>query len=115
MGAPHRKGSATQVLVVMVTAATQKEAVKIGKVVVRARLAACVNIIPVVQSIYQWKGKVVKSQEVLLLFKSTGVRYAALEKAIKAIHTYDTPEIIALPVKQGLAQYIEWVREETNS
>jgi len=115
MGGHLRKGSAAQILVIMVTAANQKEAVRIGKGVVKAKLAACVNIIPVIQSIYRWKGKVVKSQEVLLIFKSTKARYGALEKAIKAIHTYDTPEIIALPVREGMAQYIGWVCSETNS
>jgi len=115
MGTPSRKESAAQILVIMVTAANQKEALKIGKGVVRAKLAACVNIIPAVQSIYRWKGKVVKSQEVLLILKSTKARYDALEKAIKATHTYDTPEIIALPVKEGMAQYMGWVRSETNS
>ena len=115
MGAPLRKEPATQILVIMVTVANQKEAVKIGKVVVKARLAACVNIIPAIQSIYRWNGKILKSQEVLLIFKSTKARYAVLEKAIKAIHTYDTPEIIALPVKEGMPQYIRWVCSETNS
>jgi periplasmic divalent cation tolerance protein len=115
MGAALLKKSAAQILIIMVTAANQKEAVTIGKGVVNAKLAACVNIIPVIQSIYRWKGKVVKSKEVLLIFKSTKARYGALEKAIKAIHTYDTPEIIALPVKEGMPQYIEWVCSETNS
>jgi len=115
MGTPSRKESAAQILVIMVTAANQKEAVRIGKGVVKAQLAACVNIIPAVQSIYRWKGKIVKSQEVLLIFKSTKARYGELEKAVKAIHTYDTPEIIALPVKKGIAQYIGWVCRETNS
>ena len=114
MGAPLRKEPATQILVIMVTVANQKEAVKIGKVVVKARLAACVNIIPAIQSIYRWNGKILKSQEVLLIFKSTKARYAVLEKAIKAIHTYDTPEIIALPVEEGIPQYIRWVCSETN-
>lgn len=115
MGAPLGKEPATQILVIMVTAANQKEAVKIGRKVVRARLAACVNIIPAIQSIYRWKGKILKSQEVLLIFKSTKARYAVLEKTIKAIHTYDTPEIIALPVNSGIPQYIRWVCSETNS
>ena len=115
MGAPLRKEPATQILVIMVTVANQKEAVKIGTVVVKARLAACVNIIPAIQSIYRWKGKILKSQEFLLIFKSTKARYVLLEKSIKAIHTYDTPEIIALPVEKGIPQYIRWVCSETNS
>jgi periplasmic divalent cation tolerance protein len=82
---------------------------------VNAKLAACANIISGVQSIYRWKGKVVKGEEVLLILKSTKPRYRALEKAIKAIHTYKTPEIIALPVKEGLDQYIGWVQSETHS
>jgi periplasmic divalent cation tolerance protein len=115
MGALLMKESAAPILVIMVTVGNQKEARRIGKRMVDAKLAACANIIPAIESIYRWKGKVEKSQEVLLIFKSTRVRYAALEKAIKAIHTYDTPEIIALPVKKGLAQYIGWVCGETNS
>ena len=82
---------------------------------VNAKLAACANIIPGVQSIYRWKGKVVKAQEVLLILKSTKPRYPALEKAIKAMHAYEIPEIIALPVKEGLDKYIGWVRSETHS
>ena len=70
---------------------------------------------PRIQSIYRWKGKVVKAQEVLLILKSTKPRYRALEKAIKAMHTYETPEIIALPVQEGLDRYIGWVRSETHS
>ncbi|MBU6435202.1 MAG: divalent-cation tolerance protein CutA [Nitrospirae bacterium] len=102
-------------LVVLVTAVNQEEAVRIGKEMVNAKLAACANIIPGVKSIYRWKGKVVKAQEVLLILKSSKPRYRALEKAIKAVHTYEIPEIIALPVMEGLAQYIGWVRSETHS
>jgi periplasmic divalent cation tolerance protein len=109
------KKSSRQVLVILVTAVNQEEAVKIGKEMVNAKLAACANIIPGIQSIYCWKGKVVKAQEALLILKSTKSRYHALEKAIKAMHTYETPEIIALPVKEGLDQYIGWVRSETRS
>jgi len=82
---------------------------------VNAKLAACANIISEIQSIYRWKGKVVKTKEVLLMLKSTKPRYRELEKSIKAIHTYETPEIIALPVKEGFGQYIEWVHSETHS
>ena len=109
------KKSSGKILVVLVTAVNQEEAVRIGKEMVNAKLAACANIIPGVKSIYRWKGKVVKAQEVLLILKSSKPRYRALEKAIKAVHTYEIPEIIALPVMEGLAQYIGWVRSETHS
>jgi periplasmic divalent cation tolerance protein len=95
--------------------ANQEEAARIGEGVVNAKLAACANVIPGIQSIYRWKGKVVKSQEVMLILKSTKARYSALEKTIKAMHTYETPEIIALPVKEGLDRYLRWVRAETHS
>ena len=107
--------SVGHVLVILVTTANKEEAVRIGKEMVDAKLAACANIILGVQSIYRWKGKVVKAQEALLILKSTRPRYRALEKAIKAMHTYETPEILALPVKVGLDQYIGWVRSETHN
>jgi periplasmic divalent cation tolerance protein len=99
----------------LVTVENQKEAIKIGKGMVNAKLAACANIIPRIQSVYQWKGKVVKGQEVLLILKSTKNRYRALERAIKTMHTYEIPEIIALPVEEGLDQYIKWVQCETHN
>jgi len=114
MVAPLLKKSAGQVLVVLVTTGNQEEAIRIAKEMVDAKLAACANIIPGIQSIYRWKGKIVKAQETLLILKSAQPRYRALEKAIKAMHTYETPEIIALPVKKGLDQYIGWVRSETH-
>ena len=115
MVAPPMKKSAGQVFVILVTVANQEEAVRIGEGVVNAKLAACVNVIPGIQSIYRWKGKVVKSQEALLILKSTKPRYFELEKMIRAMHTYETPEIIALPVKEGLDRYLGWVRSETHS
>jgi periplasmic divalent cation tolerance protein len=114
MAAIPRKKSAEQVLIIFVTVESQSEAVRIGEGMVNAKLAACANIIPGVQSVYKWKGKVVRAQEVLLILKSTKSRYAALEKTIKSMHTYETPEIIALPVKEGLDQYLAWVRNETH-
>jgi periplasmic divalent cation tolerance protein len=115
MAASLIKKSAEQVLVILVTVVNQKEAVRISNGVVKAKLAACANIIPGIQSIYNWKGKVVKAQEVLLILKSTKLRYSSLEKTIKAMHTYETPEIIALPVKEGLDRYLGWVRKGTHS
>lgn len=115
MIAPLMKKSAGQVLVILVTVVNQKEAVRIGEEMVNAKLAACASVVPGIQSIYRWKGKVAKAQEVLLILKSTKPRYRALENAIKALHTYEVPEIIALQVKEGLDRYIGWVRSETHS
>lgn len=109
------KKSASQVLVVFVTAKNRKEAVKIGEEMVHTKLAACVNIIPGIHSIYRWDRKIAKAQEVFLVLKSTKSRYRALEKAIKTMHTYEIPEIIALPVMEGLDKYLEWVRSETTA
>jgi periplasmic divalent cation tolerance protein len=107
------KKVSSKVLIILVTTASQKEAVRIGEEMVNAKLAACANIIPRVQSIYRWNGKTVKSGETLLILKSTDLRYQALEKAIKAMHSYETPEIMAVPIREGLDQYMEWVRSET--
>ena len=115
MVAPLMKKSAGQVLVILVTVVNQEEAVRIGEQLVNAKLAACASVVPGIQSIYRWKGKVTKAREVLLILKSTKPRYRALEKAIKALHTYEIPEIIALQVKEGLDRYIGWVRSETHS
>lgn len=115
VGAPLMKKSPGQILVVLVAVGNKKEAVRIGEGMVNAHLAACANVITGIQSIYHWKGKVVKAKEVLLILKSTRLRYRALEKAIKMKHTYKTPEIIALPVKEGCWQYIGWVCDETHT
>jgi periplasmic divalent cation tolerance protein len=114
VGSLMRK-STGQVLVILVTMKNRKEAVKIGEEMVESKLAACANIIPGIQSIYRWKRKVTKAREVLLILKSTKPRYHALEKAIKNMHTYEIPEIIAVPVTEGLDKYIEWVHRETHS
>jgi|CXWL01.1.fsa_nt_gi periplasmic divalent cation tolerance protein len=108
------KNVPTKVLIVLVTTASQKEAVRIGEKMVSSRLAACANVIPGIKSIYRWNRKIVKSGETLLMLKSTELRYQALEKAIKAMHSYETPEIVALEVRAGFDQYMGWVRGETH-
>ena len=113
-GASPMKNVSTKVLIVLVTTASQKEAVRIGEKMVNDRLAACANVIPGIKSIYRWNGKIVKSGETLLMLKSTESRYQALEKAIKTMHSYETPEIMALEIKTGLDQYMRWVRDETH-
>lgn len=102
------------VVVVMVTAASQDEAVKIADEVVRCRLAACASTIPTVRSTYWWEGKMMNEQESLLLIKTTSDKFNSLEETIRKIHSYKVPEIIAIPVSHGLLPYLEWVHRETS-
>ncbi len=102
------------VVVVMVTAASQDEAVKIADQVVRSRLAACASMIPSVRSTYWWEGNMTTDQESLLLIKTTSDKFSHLEAAIREIHSYKVPEIIAIPVSHGTLPYLEWVRRETH-
>jgi periplasmic divalent cation tolerance protein len=100
----------TDKIVVLVTAGSAKEARRIGQALVEKRLAACVSLLQVsVQSIYRWKGKVETAKEVLMLIKSSRGRFKKLEEAIKAIHGYDLPEIIALPIESGSREYLAWL------
>ena len=85
----------------------------IALAVVEAKLAACVNILPRVQSIYRWQGKVESASEIALFIKSTAAAYPALEAQIRALHPYEVPEIIALDITQGLPAYLNWLAEQT--
>jgi periplasmic divalent cation tolerance protein len=101
------------VLIVFVTAANGEEAAKISEIVVKAHLAACASTIPSVSSIYWWQGKLAKDQEAMVILKTTVLRYPQLEKAIREVHSYKVPEILAVPVIEGSAEYLRWVKEET--
>ena len=107
------KGSSSRVLLVLVTTSNRREAMQIAQEAVRKNLAACGNIIPSVTSIFRWKGKIEKSREALLIMKTSGRRYAALQELVRSMHSYEVPEVIALTVEQGLHQYLEWVLDET--
>ena len=107
------KKSAGKVLIVLVMASSRKEAERIGQAVVKEKLAACVNILSAVTSIFRWQGKVQRSREALLILKTTERRYPALERLIRSMHSYEVPEIIAVKVEKGLSQYTAWVEQET--
>ncbi|SRR6266567_2858673 len=96
-------------IVVLMTAATNEEATRIAELLVNKKLAACVQILPEMQSIYVWKGEVQREKEVLLLAKSTRANFADLEREVRAIHSYETPEIIALPITAGSEPYLKWL------
>ena len=85
----------------------------IALALVEEKLAACVNLLPRIQSVYRWQGAVESASEIPLLIKSTASRYPALEAAIRARHPYDVPEIIALPITRGLPEYLNWIDVET--
>lgn len=91
----------------------QASAEKLAAVLIEKRLAACVNVQSPCTSVYRWQGKVETATEVPVFIKTTREHYPALEKAIKAHHPYELPEIIAVPLVAGLPAYLEWVRTET--
>jgi periplasmic divalent cation tolerance protein len=99
----------TEALVVLTTVANADEGERLANLIVESELAACVQILPPIISIYRWEGKLEKSSEILLLIKTTRAAYPALEKLIKEKHSYQTPEIISLPVETGLKVYLDWL------
>jgi periplasmic divalent cation tolerance protein len=101
------------VLLVHITASSRAEAEAIARTLVEEKLAACANLIPGVTSIYTWEGKTCESEEVLLEVKTTRDRIDALIPRVKDLHSYDVPEIVAVPVEAGLPAYLDWVRDST--
>jgi periplasmic divalent cation tolerance protein len=105
---------AAEVLLVLTNCPDDGTAGRIATALVENRLAACVNELPPVESTYRWQGKVEQAVEVPLLIKCTRERYPALEEAIRQLHPYTVPEIVAVPVAAGFAPYLRWVAEETS-
>jgi periplasmic divalent cation tolerance protein len=95
------------------TADSGPAAERIATELVNRRLAGCVQIVGPIQSVYRWKGAVERAEEWLLLIKTAAERYAAVEAAIREIHSYEQPEIIATPITAGSAGYLAWLREQT--
>ena len=99
-------------IVVLVTCGSLEEGKRIGRALVEARLAACVNVLETpIESIYRWKGKIDTATEFLLLIKSSRERFAALQDAVKRLHSYAIPEIIALPIEKGSRDYLAWLTD----
>jgi periplasmic divalent cation tolerance protein len=103
----------THELIVFVTTSTRDEAAAIAEALVSDRLAACVNIIPVIESVYRWEGKVTRDSEALMIIKTTDERYAELERRVRQLHSYSTPEVVALRIERGSEQYLNWLRDST--
>lgn len=94
---------------ILCTCPSAEVAENLARHLVEKRLVACVNILPGVRSVYLWQGEIETAQEQLLLIKSAQSQYAAIESAIKTLHPYQVPEIIALPIEQGSAEYLQWI------
>jgi periplasmic divalent cation tolerance protein len=102
----------TEKIVVLSTCGSEEEAVRIAKRLVEGRIAACVNLIPRIRSIYRWEGKVEDATEWMLLIKTSRERYDALCTVLEASHSYELPEVLALPVIAGSANYLAWLDSE---
>lgn len=101
----------TTVMVVLITVDKKELADKIAETLVTEKLAACVNILPQIESVYMWEGKLCRESELLLIAKTDLACYLRLEAKVKELHTYTTPEIISLPITQGSVNYLRWVRD----
>jgi periplasmic divalent cation tolerance protein len=94
---------------ILTTCPNVRSARRIARVLVEERLAACVNILPIAQSIYRWRGQVETAREFLLIIKSRGRDFPVIEKRLRRLHPYELPEIIAVPVADGYARYLSWI------
>jgi periplasmic divalent cation tolerance protein len=102
--------SPTTARIVLTTVASAGEASRIGRVLVSERLAACVTVIPSVESIYEWQGKTEVATETLMLLKTDAARIPALELRLHELHSYETPEFLVLPVEAGSVSYLNWMQ-----
>ncbi len=102
-------------VVVMVTTPNRATSLRLAKLLVGKKLAACVNIVPGLTSLFRWKGKVERAREELLVIKTAAPRYPALEKAVRGAHPYETCEILALPVDRGNPAYLRWIEQSLGS
>lgn len=105
---------ADRACIVLVTAPSADVAAQLARTLVEERLAACGNIVPGVRSIYRWQGEVQDESEVLLLLKTVPARVPALTARVVALHPYDVPEVVTVPLDSGLDAYVAWVEESVS-
>ena len=97
--------------IVLSTAGSEEEARKIARHLIERKLAACVNIVPQIESIYRWQGTVEEARECLLLIKTTAERFPEVRDALHELHSYDLPECVAITVEDGGSGYLNWIGE----
>ncbi|HEY2964098.1 MAG TPA: divalent-cation tolerance protein CutA [Pyrinomonadaceae bacterium] len=102
-------------IAVFLTAPNGEEATRLADLLVGAQLAACVQILPEMESVYRWQGKVERQSEILLIVKTTAEKFAELEREVRALHSYETPEIVAVPIVAGSNPYLEWLSASLKS
>ena len=102
----------TDKIVVLAMASSAEEAHRIARHLIEQRLAACVNIVPGVKSVYCWQGAIEESSETMLVIKSSRTLFDSLAEAIKSVHSYEVPEVIALPIVVGSEAYMNWLQAE---
>jgi uncharacterized protein involved in tolerance to divalent cations len=103
----------TDYIVVFITASSEKEGEKIASALLKEKLAACVNMIGDIKSTFRWKGQISTEDEVLLIAKTKDILFESLKKRVLELHSYEVPEIIALPILAGFEKYLEWIKKET--
>lgn len=103
----------SNMVVTLITTPSLPVARKIGLALVKEGLVACVNILPKVESIFFWEGKICREREALMVVKTTLRRFEKMEKRVKQMHPYSVPEIIALPIRKGSADYLDWIQDMT--
>ena len=101
-------------IVVFVTTSSEEEAAALAKLLVEQHLVACVNVLPKVKSFFQWEGNISEVEECMMILKTSMPLFNAVKKTILAQHSYDVPEIIALPIVQGSESYLSWIHDVTN-
>jgi periplasmic divalent cation tolerance protein len=103
----------SEAIIVLVTCGSEEEALKIANALVESRLAACVNLVAPIRSIYRWEERIWDEKEWLLIIKTQKDRFEDLEKKVKSLHSYSVPEIVSLPIVEGSSSYLNWITENT--
>jgi periplasmic divalent cation tolerance protein len=104
-----------EAIVVFITASSREEAVRLAELLISKGLAACVQIMPEMESVYRWHGEIERAREVLLIAKTISAKYAALESEVVKLHSYETPEIVAFPLTAGSRPYLAWLTASVSS